>query len=324
MSTLYIDRQNTRLSTSAGTLTLHTDNPATTRKIPFKYLKTIVIRANLAIQSRDLVALTAAGIGTVMISGRARHNIAHTIGTPHANARTRWQQTLLLADPIRAAALAHAITQSKIKRQLNTLRHIQSHRPDIRKPLHDGIRSLTGTLHTLASRTDHSLQTIRGLEGAAAAHYFPAYFAAFPASISNGKRSKRPPTDAVNAILSLSYTLLYAQAQTACWSAGLDPALGALHTISYGRDSLACDLIEPFRPLTDRWVWEQFRARTLRADHFSTTNTGAVLLGKAGRSHYYQAWEAHSSQTNKTLLRYTRALAQSIQQQQPLTLQHLL
>ncbi|MFO0105795.1 MAG: CRISPR-associated endonuclease Cas1 [Burkholderiales bacterium] len=128
---------------------------------------------------------------------------------------------------------------------------------------------------------------------------------------------RRPPRDPVNAELSLSYTMLYAQAAAACWAAGLDPALGALHTLSHGRAALACDLMEPYRPLIDLWVWHQFRQGNLRAEHFGHDGAGACLLSKAGRGHFYPAWEQQAHHHQRSLLRYARAMDKALQNGSP-------
>jgi len=91
-------------------------------------------------------------------------------------------------------------------------------------------------------------------------------------------------------VLSLGYTLLHFTAVQAAHGAGLDPLLGFYHEPSYGRESLACDLMEPLRPRLDRWVWGLFRERTLLAEHF-VWDKGACLLNKAGRQIFYPRFE---------------------------------
>ena len=93
--------------------------------------------------------------------------------------------------------------------------------------------------------------------------------------------------------------------------AGLDPLLGFYHRPSFGRESLASDLIEPLRPHLDRQIWQLFRDRTLREDHF-TRDGQACLLGKAGRAAFYQDYEAHAAATRRLLLRQCRILARHL------------
>jgi CRISPR-associated protein Cas1 len=95
----------------------------------------------------------------------------------------------------------------------------------------------------------------------------------------------------VNACLSLGYTLLHHEAVREAQVVGLDPMLGVLHTPLRGRESLACDLVEPLRPHVDEWVWQSFATRALRGEHFSTLADGSCLMGKAGRALFYQRFE---------------------------------
>jgi len=318
MSTLYIDRQGSQLSVQSGVLHITTPNSEADRRLPLKYLDRIILRAETQLSSNLLCALTEGDVNLIALGGRGGQKIAQITGTPHNDARRRWQQVLSLSQPKNCAQLAHGIILSKVKRQRATLACIAQNRPDIRKPLFDGQKRLDRILHTLQTgASTHTLEQLRGLEGAAAAMYFDGYFSAFAPALCATGRNRRPPRDPVNALLSLSYTLLYAQATTACWAAGLDPALGALHTLSYGRAALACDLMEPYRPLVDLWVWHQFRQGLLRTEHFGHDGAGACLLNKAGRSHFYAAWELQAHQYQRSLLRYARSIEKALSQASP-------
>lgn len=314
MSTLYIDRQGSQLSIQAGVLNITTPDGHTDRRLPVKYLDRIVLRTDTQLNSKVLCDLADHGVNLIALGGRGGQKIAQITGTPHNDARRRWQQVLTLSQPAECAKLAHGIVLSKVKRQRATLAHIAALRPDLRKPLHDGQKRLSGILGTLsaAESSIHTLDQLRGLEGAAAAMYFSAYFDAFAPALGATGRNRRPPRDPVNAVLSLSYTMLYAQATAACWAAGLDPALGALHTLSHGRAALACDLMEPYRPAVDLWVWHLFRDGQLRDEHFGRDGSGACLLGKAGRSHFYPAWEQQAHHHQRSLLRYARTMEKAL------------
>lgn len=325
MSTLYIDRQGSQLHVQTGVLHITTPNGEADRRLPLKYLDRIVLRTDTQLSSKVLCALADSGVNLIALGGRGGQKIAQITGTPHNDARRRWQQVLTLSQPLACAQLAQGIILSKVKRQRIALQHIAAQRPDIRKPLFDGQQRLSGILATLQSaNTDtgtgtgtRTLDQLRGLEGAAAAMYFEAYFSAFGPALGATGRNRRPPRDPVNAVLSLSYTMLYAQATAACWAAGLDPALGALHTLSHGRAALACDLMEPYRPLVDLWVWQLFRDGQLRDEHFGRDGSGACLLGKAGRSHFYPAWEQQAHHHQRSLLRYARAMDKALQNGSP-------
>jgi CRISPR-associated protein Cas1 len=315
MSTLYIDRLGSQLHIQSGVLHITTPDGEADRRLPLKYLDRVVMRTDTQLSSKVLCALAEGGVNLIALGGRGGQKIAQITGSPHNDARRRWQQVLTLSQPEACVQLAKGIIQSKVKRQHATLRSIAAHRADLRKPMHEGQRRLGRIMETLRSEMGDSTQTLdrlRGLEGAAAAMYFEAFFAAFAPSLGATGRNRRPPRDPVNAVLSLSYTMLYAQATTACWSAGLDPALGALHTLSHGRAALACDLMEPYRPGIDLWVWQLFRGNTLRPEHFGQDGAGACLLGKAGRGYFYAAWEQKAHQYQRSLLRYAHAFAKAV------------
>lgn len=314
MSTLYIDRQGTHLHVQTGILHITTPDCDSTRSLPLKYLDRVILRSETQLSSKVLCALADNGVNLIAMGGRSGQQIAQITGTPHNDARRRWQQVLMLSQPQFCAQLAQGIILSKVKRQRATLKQIAALRPDLRKPLHDGQQRLGRILNTLDTKQRQrnlTLEQLRGLEGASAAMYFEAYFSAFAPSLGAIGRNRRPPRDPVNAVLSLSYTLLYAQATSACWAAGLDPALGALHTLSHGRAALACDLMEPYRPAVDLWVWQLFRNGQLREAHFGRDGSDACLLGKAGRSYFYPSWEQQAHHYKRSLQRYSLAMSKA-------------
>jgi CRISPR-associated protein Cas1 len=160
------------------------------------------------------------------------------------------------------------------------------------------------------------LDSLRGVEGAAQAAYFRAYVTLFPESLGFGGRNRRPPRDPVNACLSLAYTLTHFEAVRAADAAGLDPFLGFFHEIAFERESLACDLMEPVRPSIDAWIWEMFRTRTLRPEHFHS-DKGACLLEKTGRARFYESFETFLPRAAGRLRGYCRLLARALRLQVP-------
>ena len=149
---------------------------------------------------------------------------------------------------------------------------------------------------------------LRGIEGAAAAGFFQGYTQLFAPTLTFSGRNRRPPRDPVNAALSLGYTLLHAEAVHAAHTAGLDPMIGFFHELDFGRASLASDLIEPLRPQVDQWVWDSFRSEWLRPEHFGREGD-ACLLGKAGREHFFSAYERFARPRRRLLRRWCGKLA---------------
>lgn len=322
MATVYIDHAGSTLRTDSGVLIVDTGvDGVRPIRLPLGLIERVVMRAEVTLTSSVLCALTEAGVSVVMLGGRRGERVAHTVGAWHNDASVRVAQSINSVDTVRSAALALHFVARKVTRQRASIDLIAAGRPDLRKVCFDASATLGRCETTLTGTPSGSsaltVESLRGLEGAAAAAYFPAYFAAFPPSLGARNRKRRPPPDPVNATLSLAYTLLASIAVRACWIVGLDPAVGFLHGLSHGRASMACDLMEPWRPAVDVWVWQQFQSRDLRAEHFGTDGSGACLLGKAGRSHFYRAFEPVGRHLERAMRRHARLIRTHLLSQSP-------
>ena len=138
-------------------------------------------------------------------------------------------------------------------------------------------------------------EALQGAEGEAASLYFGVFDTLIRSpepELRFRGRSRRPPLDAVNALLSFLYTLLTHDCRSAAESVGLDPAVGFLHRDRPGRPSLALDLMEELRPiLADRLALSLINRRQLRATDFETRDGGAILLTDDGRRTVLTAWQ---------------------------------
>ena len=144
---------------------------------------------------------------------------------------------------------------------------------------------------------------MRGLEGAAATEYFRV----LDDMILQGKdtfyfygRSRRPPLDAFNALLSFAYSLLAHDCASALESVGLDSYVGFLHRDRPGRESLALDLMEELRPcLADRFVLTLINNRIIKKSDFDFRENGAVFLSDQGRKTFLNQWQERKRDTIK-------------------------
>jgi CRISPR-associated protein Cas1 len=140
-----------------------------------------------------------------------------------------------------------------------------------------------------------TLDSLRGIEGDSAA----AYFAVFPHLLTNhdpqitiNGRSRRPPLDPVNALLSFLYVILMHDCRSALESCGLDPQCGFLHRDRPGRPSLALDLMEEFRAfLADRTALSLFNRQQITSKDFDYKENGAVLLKEDSRKKVLTVWQ---------------------------------
>lgn len=138
------------------------------------------------------------------------------------------------------------------------------------------------------------------LEGVGAS----AYFGVFDHLLLSRKedffhgRSRRPPLDWVNAMLSFAYSLLAHDCASALESVGLDSYVGFLHRDRPGRESLALDLMEELRPcMADRFVLTLVNNRVVKAEDFQVQDSGAVLLTEEGRKKFLKAWQERKRDT---------------------------
>lgn len=308
MSSLYLDRKNLAVKLDGQALALYEDG-VKKGTVPLHLLDRVVLRGNVQLESRLMGALSERNIGLLVLSGRNTEATAMLAARSHGDAMRRLGQYQTSLDESLRIPLARWLVLVKVRDQQRLLRDALAARADLRQPLTSALQTLTGIIGQLREdAVEIPLASLRGFEGAAAAAYFSGYTHLFAESLNFNGRKKRPPPDPVNVCLSLGYTLLHYDAVRACHTVGLDSMLGFYHDLSFGRESLACDLMEPLRPLMDRWVWQLFRERQLRIEHFSADN-GRCQMNKAGRQCFYAFYESRASSARRLLRRYGYALA---------------
>jgi CRISPR-associated protein Cas1 len=307
MSTLYLDRRDLALKLEGNALAVYAGEERR-GTVPLHLLDTVVMHSAVALQSSLLARLADAGIGVVAFGGRFAGKIALVQGKGHNDGARRVGQYRRYEDPEWCRAWARRLVRGKLQRQQRLLRRAQAQRLDLRRPLCQALERLETARSRLRTEPALEVETLRGIEGAAAATYFGAFARLFAPALGFRARNRRPPKDPVNAVLSLGYTLLHYEAVRACHIAGLDPIIGFYHRLDFGRESLASDLIEPLRPAVDGWAWSRFRGRGLREEHFRHDGD-ACLLGKTGRAHFYAAWEPFVRPRRRLLRRFARHLA---------------
>lgn len=301
MTTVYVDRKDVELRYRDGVVEVH---EATGQRghIPLVGLERVVLHGQVRLSTSVLGAFVRAGASVGLLSGGHSRYMATCVGRPHNDVLRRLGQFDAYRDKAARLAWARDLVKAKVVAQRRLLLKALAARPDKRYVLFRGNRRLEAAVDRLAGPEDaSSLPALLGIEGAAAAAYFAAYAALFPQSLGFVARRRRPPTDPVNACLSLAYTLLHYEAVSASHAAGLDPMLGLYHEPAYARASFAADAIEPFRPHVDEWVWQIFRRRILTARGFRHERE-AVLLNKRARASFYR----HFHPLNQALRRLLR------------------
>ncbi len=293
MSSLFVDRRNVHLSVESGALVFR-ENDERVGTVPLAPLRRVVLRGSVQLSAAVLGQLGEQGVGVLVLSGR-QATPSLMLARPHNDARRRVAQVRCSLDEAFCLNFAQELIRTKLERQRAWLDALRADALQARYPLTRAMNMLEAQRERAAETT--SLAELRGVEGVAARTYFAALTEVVPPALGFHGRNRRPPRDPFNVLLSLTYTMLHAELAMVLHGAGFDPYVGFYHQISFGRESLASDMLEPLRSLADRFCLDLVRQQTLRAEHFSLTDNGC-LLGKAGRVHYYEAYEAQRVRLN--------------------------
>jgi CRISPR-associated protein Cas1 len=293
LNTLYVQTQGATLYVDHDTVNVRVEQEHRLR-VPLLRLESIVLFGRVGVTSALIARCAEEGRGLVWMSRRGDFR-AQVVGPLAGNVLLRRAQHLALSNPERQTALARQFVAAKLQNSRNQL--LRAAR-DTRQP--EDAAALTQAGERLAAiltrlRAIQNVNELRGAEGEAAADYFAVFGAMITAQrepFAFGGRTRRPPRDRVNAVLSFLYTVLGNACGAALQAAGLDPQVGYLHTLRPGRPALALDLLEELRaPIVDRLTLTLINRRQLRADHFEETPGGGVLLNETGRRILLTAYE---------------------------------
>ncbi|KXW57592.1 CRISPR-associated protein Cas4/endonuclease Cas1 fusion [Ferrovum myxofaciens] len=296
MSSLYIDRKGIELEADGEALVFR-ENGARVGTVPLAPLSRIFLRGDVRLQSSLLGKLGERGIGVIVLSGRIG-KVSLLLARPHNDASRRVQQYRLSQDDQFCLYFSRDLVREKIFSGRDYLKLCREKDLEHRYEITLAMRKLEGIADSLHDKD--SLASVRGAEGAAAAAYFQGIAAISPPRLKFNHRNRRPPRDPLNALLSLGYTMLHGEAVLALYGAGFDPYIGFFHQMDFGRESLACDMVEPLRVEVDRFAIDAFRSDILRLEDFSTTDSGC-MLGKNGRARFYEHWENLAEKMRKRL-----------------------
>jgi CRISPR-associated protein Cas1 len=220
--------------------------------------------------------------------------LARVQGPVSGNVLLRRTQYRWADDAAKAAAIAQNIVAAKVANSRTVLLRARREAPQTSAALESAVVRLAGIGEEFVAGWK-PVETLRALEGEAA----KCYFGAFDDLIIQQKhqfrfagRSRRPPTDPVNAMMSFAYTLLTHECTGALEGAGLDPYVGFLHADRPGRASLALDLMEEFRAiLADRLVLTLINRQQVTASDFERREDGGVWMTSRARKTLLEAWQ---------------------------------
>ena len=305
LNTLYVTTPETYLRLDNETLRVEV-NRETRLRVPLHHLSAVVCFGHINLSAPLMHLLAERGIALVLLDDNDRFK-ARLEGAISGNVLLRQAQFQRVADANFTLDIARACVAGKIK---NTRQVLQRGAREAKsdgeaKTLTRLADDLAASLRALPDVTN--LDSLRGVEGEAARQYFSGLnLLVRPdqrAGFAMDGRTRRPPRDRFNAMLSFLYAMRMNDCRSALEAAGLDPQVGFLHTLRPGRASLALDLMEEFRPWADRLTLTLINRGQLNADSFVLREGGAVSLQPDARKMVVVAYqERKKDEINHPLL----------------------
>jgi len=262
MNIVIVDKKEARVTTNNETLVVDG------QKIPFRLIDTLLIMGTVTLSTKDVMKLTSHKITVLLLSSNYKESaiITATIGKSAELKRKQFQ-----AAPL---PIAKGILRKKIE---SHIRHLATH--DIK---------VDSTPYQSAISQAEDLETLLGVEGSFSKLYFGHYFSFFPKILHKGKRSKRPPLDPLNAMMSMYYTIFYNIIAIRLLAYGFETGIGFLHKPFRSHHALASDVLELFRADINAFVYEIFSKKMLVQSDF--TRKGGVYLKYEGRKKTWVAF----------------------------------
>jgi CRISP-associated protein Cas1 len=302
LNTLYATTEGASLRKDGENLVAEVDGAERSR-VPLHMLGAVVVFGGVFVSPPLIGALARAGITLVLLDRQGRFE-ARVEGPVSGNVLLRRAQYRASEQP---DDIVRSIVSAKIANQRVVLQralrdYAEQMAPDRRAAIEAAVERMERILRRVAFANEGA-DVLRGAEGEAANGYFAVFgdlIRSPDPDVCFRGRSRRPPLDPVNALLSFLYTLLTHDCRSAAESVGLDSAVGFLHRDRPGRPSLALDLMEELRPVfVDRLALSLINRRQLRSGDFEMRDGGAVSLSDAGRKTVLTAWQERKKEERR-------------------------
>lgn len=293
LNTLYITMPETYLRLDNDTLRVEVERE-TRLRVPLHHLTAVVCFGHVGLSAPLMHRLAEDGIALVLLDANGRFK-ARLEGAVSGNVLLRQAQFQRAADTPFTLDMARAFVAGKIKncRQVLQRGAREAKIVDEEKALSRLADDLAASLRALPGATD--LDVLRGLEGEAARQYFSGLTLLVRPDLRDAfrmdGRTRRPPRDRFNALISFLYAMWMNDCRSALEAAGLDPQVGFLHALRPGRAALALDVMEEFRPWADRLALTLINRGQLAAGDFVLREGGGVSMESDARKAVVVAYQ---------------------------------
>lgn len=275
---VFITGEGVRLAQREGQLHI-SDPQGGVRSLPWHGLATLVLIGRHHLTTPCLQAALQQGVAIHFASAGGHYQGILTADEPGAEGHQLWLlQRERFAEPEQALALARVVVQARVHNQLEVLR-LRSRGGST--PIEEALNGLRQCREQAASAA--TLAALNGFEGLAARHYFAGLALQLPSDWGFSGRTRQPPRDPFNALLSLGYTTLYAHIETVIRAMGLLPWIGFYHQQHGRHAALASDLMEPFRHIVERCALALLNRGQLKTTDFLVNEEGCRLSRHALR-----------------------------------------
>lgn len=295
MPTLYVFKEGSYLRKEGERLKV-TFEKRVIADVPLLNVTQVALFGPIQISTQALAALLQRNIDVVFLTKAGRFK-GRVEGVLSKNSILRKAQLRASENEEKCVEIAKKLVFGKLcNMKTLLLRHC---RQGVEEPMNKSIEQINESLKKLEKAK--SLEEVRGSEGTGSSFYFYAFkYFLKKDNFSFQGRLRRPPRDPVNALLSFGYTLLFKDMVSICELVGLDPYVGFLHSIKYGKASLALDLMEEWRPvIVDTLVLSLINKGKIKADDFEESSVLGVKIKEQAKKSFVEAYEAKKLSTIK-------------------------
>jgi CRISPR-associated protein Cas1 len=286
MAALYLTEQGSKLRKTSKRLVV--DKGGTTLlEVPANEIDRVMIFGAVQLSIQVISFLLDSGIDVSFFSmnGRLKGKL-----TPveSRNVFLRLAQYDRYKDEKFKVMMARSIIQAKMMNQRTLILRYQRNHPEA--DFSHEIEIISNSISSIQDKK--TIPALMGLEGASSAAYFRCYAKMLSSNFAFEKRTRHPPLDPANALLSLGYVLISNEMGAIVESSGFDPFIGFVHGLRYGRQSLPLDLVEEFRqPVIDGLVQTVINNRSIKEGDFYKEDNGAFFLNKEALKRYLEFYE---------------------------------
>jgi len=299
LNTLFVMTQNTYVHLDHETVKVEVEKEVKLQ-VPLHHLGGLTIFGNVLVSPGLLAKCAEEGRQVIWLSATGRF-VGRMEGPGSGNVLLRKAQWETVLDAARALPVARNMVAGKVQNSRASLLRSAREAEDKEESstLRGAAEALGATLALLQRAA--TPERVRGLEAEAARVYFGVFTLMIRTErdlFGFSERSRRPPKDPINALLSFLYVLLLSDCSAALQAVGLDAQGGFLHVLRPGRPALALDLMEEFRPLlADRLALTLINRRQITREDFDFREGGAVLLNEKGRKKVVTAYQERKRDT---------------------------